>query len=126
MPYACEKCQDSGFFEGHYCDCVKREAKAIQFKRLSSVAPFEECRFSTFSLDYYSTDSTDGKSFAQGANGEKNLNYIKRFAENFSYRRKTFLLVGGAGLGKTHLSIAAANAVIERGFGVFTAVRITF
>lgn len=117
VPYACEKCRDSGFFEGHYCDCVKREAKAIQFKRLSSVAPFEECRFSTFSLDYYSTDSTDGK-VSPRVRMEKNLNYIKRFAENFP-TGENLLLVGGAGLGKTHLSIAAANAVIERGFGVF-------
>jgi DNA replication protein DnaC len=69
--------------------------------------------FDNFSLDYYK-------------NGGGNLdmmqmyfNSLKGFAESFdasTYRN--YLLIGGTGLGKTHLSTSVARGVIDRGFDV--------
>ena len=40
------------------------------------------------------------------------------YATNFSKGAKNLLFTGGTGLGKTHLSLAIANVVINRGYSV--------
>ena len=46
--------------------------------------------------------------------------YAKTYAEEFDpARSRNLLLMGGTGLGKTHLSSSIARRVIERGFDVF-------
>ena len=42
----------------------------------------------------------------------------KGYAQRFSNRSDSLLLMGRTGLGKTHLSLAIASSVMERGFGV--------
>ena len=41
-----------------------------------------------------------------------------RFADDFENRRDFFLLVGGTGLGKTHLSTSVAKSLIDNGYDV--------
>ena len=69
--------------------------------------------FDTFSLEYYADDRRN----------LENMRYIyqtmRRFAETFDPKSsKSIALFGGTGLGKTHLSTAAAKVIIERGFDV--------
>ncbi|MBQ3639918.1 MAG: ATP-binding protein, partial [Clostridia bacterium] len=45
--------------------------------------------------------------------------YAEHFGEEDSENPKNLLLVGGSGIGKTHLSTAIARVVIERGYDVF-------
>lgn len=116
IPYSCDKCKDSGVIDGKPCDCIKVAAKKLQYAKLSSVAPFDECSIDSFSLEYYS-DKSDS-AISPRLRMEKNLAYIKKYIEKFP-NYENLLLVGATGLGKTHLSIAIANAVIEKGYGVF-------
>ena len=46
------------------------------------------------------------------------LRACRKFAQNFRADSPSILFKGGTGLGKTHLSLAIANVVIEKGFGV--------
>ena len=69
--------------------------------------------FENFSLDYYLTGGANFDAMRLA------VSELKGFAENFerdTYRN--YLLIGGTGLGKTHLSTAVAKTVIERGFDV--------
>ena len=47
------------------------------------------------------------------------LSLCRDYAVSFSLQSESLLMLGGTGLGKTHLSLAIARAVIDQGFDVF-------
>ena len=46
------------------------------------------------------------------------LAFCKRYAEQFDLHAPSLLLSGNTGLGKTHLSLAIASEVMQKGYGV--------
>jgi DNA replication protein DnaC len=48
----------------------------------------------------------------------KIYDYCKRYAERFSLLSQSVFMLGDTGLGKTHLSLAIAGKVIEKGYHV--------
>ena len=46
------------------------------------------------------------------------LEFTRNYAENFTPSSGSILMFGGTGLGKTHLSLAIANKVLEKGYSV--------
>lgn len=116
IPYECDECRDTGTFSGKYCKCVESKATELYFKELSGMAPFEKCSFENFDLSYY-PDSNSEK-IPPRLRMEKNLSYLKKYCSNFP-TSENLLLIGGAGLGKTHLSIAIANEVLKKRMSVF-------
>lgn len=117
-PYTCQKCEDTGFVNGYFCECRKEILKEISKEELSSVSPSRECRFDNFELNYYPlpVDSRIGVS-PRNRMGEI-LNYCKAYAEDFDEESGSLYFYGATGLGKTHLSLAIANAVTEKGYNV--------
>ncbi len=118
VPFACSRCEDTGYFEGKYCDCILKAAKLYQYKELSTIMPFKQCNFENFNLDYYPEEGET--KISPKLRMEKNLAYCKKFVKNFP-TGENLLFIGGVGLGKTHLSVAIANELIEKGYGVFYA-----
>lgn len=111
--YDCERCGDSGYVDGKMCDCMKRELVMAGYESSGLGRLIKTQSFDNFSLDYYK---------GGGANYENMKLYyssLQAFANGFSEDTyKNFLLVGGTGLGKTHLSTAVAKTVIEKGYDV--------
>lgn len=118
IQYTCKKCDDTGSFNGHYCDCIKALVKSLQFENLNTCAPAKTSTFSNFSLDYYRglTDVRTGISVHERMS--QILSFCKAYADDFSKDSPSLILYGNTGLGKTHLSLAIANAVIEKGYSV--------
>lgn len=115
--YVCPKCQDTGVKDGHYCDCFRAVVKQLQYDGLNGSAPAKDSTFSNFLLDYYrGVTAEDGTDVY--AHMEQVLNYCKNWAADFSRQSPSVLLYGRTGLGKTHLSLAMANAVIQQGYNV--------
>ena len=111
--YDCEKCGDSGYVDGKMCECMKRELVMAGYESSGLGKLIAKQSFENFSLDYYKSGGANYK------NMELYFSSLRSFAQNFSADTyKNFLLVGGTGLGKTHLSTAVAKTVIERGFDV--------
>lgn len=111
--YECEKCGDTGYVDGKMCECMKRELVMAGYQSSGLGRLIATQSFENFSLDYYKVGGANYK------NMEHYFSLLRSFAQSFSsdtYRN--FLLVGGTGLGKTHLSTAVAKTVIERGFDV--------
>ncbi len=112
VKYECEKCGDTGYVGTAVCDCMKRELVTMGYESAGIAGLVDKCGFDNFSLDYYRTSSEHYERMSSV------FTMIRSYAENFTMRSGNLLLVGGTGLGKTHLSIAIAKMVIERGYDV--------
>ena len=111
--YECDKCGDTGYVGGRMCECMKRELVMAGYESSGLGRLIRTQSFDNFSLDYYKVAGANYK------NMEFYYNSLKDFAESFSSRSyRNYFLLGGTGLGKTHISTAVAKTVIEKGFDV--------
>lgn len=111
MHYTCPKCQDTGYYKNEFCECFKKLCGSLAASQLNKNAQLKLSSFDTFSLSYYKGDDY----FTM----ERIYNFAKRYAETFNPdKSESILMFGATGLGKTHLSLAIANKVLERGYGV--------
>lgn len=113
--FICNRCSDTGYYNGKLCDCVQNSARDICFKELSAKMPIESCRFDNFDLEYYADEGNGNNNPKTVA--KATLDICKTFVDTFPCGRN-LLFSGKPGLGKTHLSLAIAAAVIEKGFSV--------
>lgn len=117
MPYTCTVCSDTGVVKDRLCQCQKEILRQIEIERISKIAPIDKCTFENFDIKYYS-DEKSGKGISSRQLAESVLKGCKKYAANFNMDSKSLLLMGGTGLGKTHLSLALAHAAIDKGYGV--------
>lgn len=117
IKYNCEKCSDEGFIDGKMCSCMKDMLKKESYNRLNKMSPLELSSFDNFSLDYYLKTSPEDK---QSPYNRMSLiyNFCRKYASKFQKTSPSLLFTGRTGLGKTHLSLAIASEVINRGFAV--------
>ena len=113
--YDCSLCQDTGYVGGKICDCVKKIAAKVILEDLNRQMPLDECTFENFDLNYYSKD---------GENARKRMTSIlklcKEYVNGFNPEKaENLLFLGGAGLGKTHLTLAIVSGIVEKGFMAF-------
>jgi len=116
LEYSCPACDDTGYIGGKICSCVLELVKKLEHERLRKDMPLDECLFENFRLDYYpeKSGSTEPKKRMVQV-----LKICREFALNFGKGDVgNLLLLGETGLGKTHLSLAIAGEVIDRGFSV--------
>lgn len=113
----CPHCGGSGYLGSNMCSCLKQLCLQEQQQELAQLTEGRE-HFGAFRLDYYPerVDSAYGASPRMIM--ERNLQYCKRYAENFAQGVGNLMFVGGTGLGKTFLSACIANAVAAQGFSV--------
>lgn len=111
----CCLCGDTGYVGGKICDCIKKEASRIMAEELSREMPLGDCRFDNFDLKFY-PDKTD----SDGTNPRRRMTSIlklcREYVLNFGENSENLLFTGGAGLGKTHLTLAIVGGVIEKGY----------
>lgn len=119
VKYSCPVCNDTGTHDGYYCRCYVELIKETAKNELSVASKLKECTFSTFRLDYYPsvTDKTLGVS--QSEHMKAVYRYCRDYAQDFSPSSGSLIMLGQTGLGKTHLSLAIANVVIDKGYGVY-------
>ena len=115
--YECSHCEDKGFINARRCSCHVKLLKELMKNELRRFAPIDDCTFENFSTDYYST-TPDEDGVIPRERAEKILDSSRRYAQNFSRGSKNLLFLGSTGLGKTHLSLAIANVVINKGYSV--------
>lgn len=117
-PYTCSVCRDTGFTGGYICECRKQLLRELSKKELAAVSPSEKCRFDNFSIDYYPEPVDSQLGVSPRKRMESILEYCKCYAEDFDPESESLYMHGATGLGKTHLSLAIANIVAEKGYRV--------
>ncbi|MVB10254.1 IstB-like ATP binding protein [Caprobacter fermentans] len=117
--YHCEKCRDTGYVDGRMCSCLKTLLKEEAYNRLNALTPLSLSTFEGFSLDYYPDQPEHGSGRSPRSAMREILQNCRKYAETFSIASSQNLIMQGAtGLGKTHLSLAVANEVLRKGYGV--------
>lgn len=114
--YTCPECQDTGFIKNRRCSCHTELLKDIERESLAKIAPIADCTFESFNVNYYPDEARDGISPRMKA--EKIASSCERYATSFKRGASNLLFMGSTGLGKTHLSLAIANVVINKGYSV--------
>ena len=110
MHYECPVCHDTGYVNSGFCDCFRRLCGQLSASALNKTAQLKLSGFDTFSLSYYSGE--DYRTM------ERIYNFARRYAAGFSLNSESILMFGKTGLGKTHLSLAIADTVLKKGYGV--------
>ncbi len=111
--YECELCRDEGQIDGRMCICMKRALALATYESSGLGMLAKKQSFDNFSLEYYNTslDDYDSMKFI--------YQYIMDYADSFGEGQTGHLLLyGPTGLGKTHLSTAAASVIINKGYDV--------
>ncbi|MCM1358398.1 MAG: ATP-binding protein [Prevotella sp.] len=108
--YNCKKCGDTGYVEGKMCECFKKLCGKLEADEINRYSNLELSSFDTFNLSYYTGDEYNEM--------ESIFEYTQNYAEKFSPDSSSILMYGKTGLGKTHLSLAIANRVLEKGYSV--------
>lgn len=111
--YECPVCRDSGYNGLRMCTCMKRDLILAGYESAGVGKLVRSCTFENFSTDYY-RDSPGIHDLMVHA-----YETIRNYAHGFTPENSpNLLLMGNTGLGKTHLSAAAAKVIIERGYDV--------
>ena len=111
----CKECQDTGivflgfdqngYAIGKRCDCMSTRNKEKRYKNSGIPPAFGKKNFNNFIAD------------------SEILHKLKttaiEYAENFEPNGPSLYMCGSSGVGKTHLSIAICNALIEKGVNVY-------
>ena len=113
--YRCPVCSDTGWDGIRLCECFKNELRRAEYESCGIGRLSAGCSFDTFDLSYYK-DSPEAM-----RNNTVALTFLKKYAGVFSVSSGNVLLMGGPGVGKTHLAVSVAGAVVDGGHeAVFT------
>jgi DNA replication protein DnaC len=120
VQYECDRCSDSGYLDdGRMCRCMKTKLVCANYETSGLGSLLSSQSFDNYSLDYYRNDEKTYRTM------QAVLQAMKQYAAAFSPDRidelpagGNLLLVGGTGLGKTHLSTAVAKTLLDRGYDV--------
>lgn len=115
IKYDCPLCSDTGYVNGKICDCIKHLVAELIAEEMGEEMPLGTSRFDNFDLKYYpDKDTEDGNPRRRMA---KILNICREYASNFDTKTSgNLLFMGGAGLGKTHLTLAMVGEITRNGF----------
>lgn len=117
IKFNCCNCKDSGYVDGTMCNCLKTLIKKITYDNLNKLSPLSLSTFESFDINLYpDKNSSDGVNVKMHM--EKVFAFCKNYASTFCNHSENLFMQGATGLGKTHLSLAIANAVINLGHNV--------
>ena len=98
--YSCEKCKDTGYRDGDYCECYYKELNSVAYDHLG----IKDIADKSF--------KDDNLSALPQLNGVYSL--MQKFLSKFPETDKNILLTGEKGTGKTFLTECVVNALNDK------------
>lgn len=116
--YRCPLCEDTGMRGGVPCSCVAEVARRLRREEINAASPLGLCSFDSFEVERYSDEVDRELGYAPRQYMSRVLEYCKKYAAGFGPNSRNLMFTGSTGLGKTHLALAVADAVLEGGHDV--------
>ena len=114
--FDCSMCEDTGYFKGKICECVKKKATELVYNELNKDVTLSDYTFEKFSLSFYPDKDENGVNPYEIMT--KISGFCVKYASEFTLDSENLVFFGKTGLGKTHLCLAIANDVIAKGYNV--------
>ncbi|MCI8268985.1 MAG: ATP-binding protein [Lachnospiraceae bacterium] len=115
LHYRCPKCQDTGYTDGHRCQCFEQARTRLLYAQSNIRQVLQQENFDTLSYKWY-----DGDKILPQL-GTTQLDYMQtvvrrcqEFAAAFPRLGQNLLFTGSTGVGKTFLTNCIAKALIDR------------
>ncbi len=119
LVFDCAKCSDTGYVSGKICDCIKETVKGLRLSELADSFPIGDCRFDNFNLEYYPLEDDGDARVSPRKRMTAILKLCREYVVGFNPQKsENLLFMGGAGLGKTHLTLAMVSDLTRLGFDV--------
>lgn len=118
VPFTCEHCKDTGMHDGKICSCYLSLLSEAMYAESGMGQLLKKQTFEAFDINMYSDVPGADKSASPRQNMLSILRTCRDFAEHFSEHTDSLFLYGAPGLGKTFLSSAIANALLQKGISV--------
>ncbi|MBE6844900.1 MAG: DNA replication protein DnaC [Ruminococcus sp.] len=115
--FSCEKCSDTGFVNDAMCSCLKNLVISMTVADMNKSARLTLSEFENFDINFYHGKDTEETQKIRETM-RKIFMRCREYAENFSRSSGSILMFGHTGLGKTHLSLAIAKEVLNKGYSV--------
>ncbi len=119
--FHCRFCSDTGIrrtAQGtETCRCVLEQLKLLRRDSIHEGGGLTPKSFASFSLDYYPV-KMEGSALSPRQTMTQILQDCQNYAADFSHNSQSLYMYGDAGLGKTHLALAIASEVLEKGHDV--------
>lgn len=113
IKYTCKKCNDTGYVDAMPCSCLLEIAEKFKKESSKCISATNADLFEDFNLNYYPEKIGE----LPCKNIMKSIfENCKQYAEEFSLMSPNLLIFGGTGIGKTHISLAIAKKVEQKGF----------
>ena len=116
--FRCKLCQDTGSVEGRTCQCVRRVMQKLRREEFEALSSLSISSFDTMELRYYPNRMDEKLGEPVRSYMGTLLEDLKDYAQEFDHSSESLMLLGNAGLGKTHAALAIAGMVLEKGYDV--------
>ena len=117
--FSCKLCQDTGTVNGRTCSCVHKVMQQLRRQEIEQLSSLSISSFDTMELRYYPNTMDTQNGVNVRVYMGRLLDGLKQYAEDFSpTESESLMLIGNAGLGKTHAALAIAGLVLEQGHDV--------
>lgn len=116
--FTCKLCEDTGVANGHTCVCVHRIMQQLRRQEIESLSSLSISSFDTMELRYYPNRQDENLGGSVRSYMGDLLEELRAYADDFDHNSESLMLLGNAGLGKTHAALAIAGRALEKGFDV--------
>ena len=116
--FTCPICQDTGSDGGRTCRCVQALMRGMRREEIEAASSLSIASFDSMKADYYPDVQDPITKQNVRAYMRALLGDLREYAETFGPDSANLLLIGNAGLGKTHAALAIAGTVLEKGYDV--------
>lgn len=116
VKYICEKCQDTGYFNGGVCSCILESTLDERITESGLNSSSRNKNFDNFNFDLFDGSFKNGNTLINAKDYMKKLfNFSKNYCENIQNINSGVFFYGKSGVGKTYLSTAILNYSLDLG-----------
>ena len=116
--FTCRLCEDTGIVDGHTCSCVHKVMQQLRRSEIEALSSLSISSFDTMELRYYPARMDASLGEPVRSYMSTLLDDLRGYADEFDTTSESLMLLGNAGLGKTHAALAIAGEVLEKSFDV--------
>ena len=116
--FTCRLCEDTGIVDGRTCSCVHKVMQQLRRSEIEALSSLSISSFDTMELRYYPARMDASLGEPVRSYMSTLLDDLRGYADEFDTTSESLMLLGNAGLGKTHAALAIAGEVLRQNYDV--------